>query len=833
MTTEAGKALVPFEADTSGLLTTIAGTVGSAGEMFGKMVPLAIIGSIAAAGAAVVDLGSKYASTTDLMAANAGITIKQANLIGSAFLATGGQTTFTAQEMMSAFAPVAGQLEFLNGSALSAAQSVAFMTAAMHLAEATGQPLSSTVKDLTNVMMAFKIPVDQASAASDTLYNTSRALGIPLDSLTTSLQRTRTAAGAAAPSLGDLSAFLLDLAANGETGRGAVSLLGTALTGIETPTAKVTAAQKALGLSFLTSNGQLLPLKTIIGEVNPIIAGMGNAQATATLKSIGFGSASSKLVDLMQAGVPAFTKAQDAVDKTGTAAAGAAEVTDNLSGSWDRFKTRVIDAATSLGMDLLPAFTAVFGYIVNSAIPAVVGIVGGIGDFITKAGLLVPILAGVATWMALSLGSAAIGAAIAGVTAAVGALLPALSLLAPGFAASAAAALEMDTALDANPIGLIIAAIAALVAGVVLLVTHFNQVKAVAGDVWNFVDGIITTVWNHIKGVVLPVVAVIQSVITVAFTAIKDFFTVWWSVVSTIFTVAFNVLKGVITVALNVITGIWNVASTAVKIVVQALWDTISQIVQIAVGVIELALHAFAAVLTAIWQAISAVAMAIWNSIKGWLVPLVQGIGFAITLAFNTVKNVLGTVWSVISTTIRTVWGTITTVFTTFATTIGNIFNGIRTALQKVWTAIGQDVSAAWNGIVSVIKGVVNTIISIIDAIIGGINKVTGAIPFVGSKLQIPLIPQWHGGGGFFNRPEVIGVGEAGPEVVLNRPQVAALMGLSAPSGGSEGGPTIVMHNEFHAHGASVSELIPAMDAQIGRWHGQALALARAKGRSR
>ena len=127
--------------------------------MFGGMVPLAIIGGIAAAGAAVVDLASKYSSSTAQMAANSGITIKQANLIGSAFLATGGQTTFTAQEMMTAFAPVSGQLELVNGKALTAAQSMTFMSAAMARAEATGQPLSSTVSSLASVMPGFSLRI--------------------------------------------------------------------------------------------------------------------------------------------------------------------------------------------------------------------------------------------------------------------------------------------------------------------------------------------------------------------------------------------------------------------------------------------------------------------------------------------------------------------------------------------------------------------------------------------------------------------------------------------------------------------------------------------------
>jgi TP901 family phage tail tape measure protein len=790
--TLAGKAIVPFEADTSGLLSTISSTVGSAAGMFGKMVPLAIVASIVAAGAAVVDLGQKYVSSTDLMAANAGITIKQANLIGSAFLSTGGQTEFTAQQMMTAFAPVAGQLAFLNGSALSAAQSVAFMNAAMALATATGQPLSATVKDLSTVLMAFKIPVTDAAAATDDLYNTSRILGVPMDSLTSSLTRARTAAGAAGPSLQDMSAFLADLAVHGESGRGAMTLLGTALTGLEAPSAAVKKAQDALGISFIDSHGNLLSLEGIIAEANPIIAGMGSAQAAATLKSIGFGGASSKLVETIQAGVPAFLRSQAAIDKTGTAAAGASEATDNLGGMWDKFKAKVIDLATSLGMTLMPDVTAVFGYITQTAIPAAVAIASGIGGFITKAGLLEPILAAVGVALAAWTIASVIAGAIAILTGAVAILAPLLAVFAPGLAASALAMMGLDTAIAANPIGLIVIAIAAFVAALVLVVTHLTLVKQIASDVWGFILSITTAVWSQIKGVVLPIVTVIVSVVTVAFNTIKSVITVvlavlepiiklWWTVVSTLFSVYLTIVINVVKVAFAAIMVAWNVLSTAVKIVVQALWDTVSQIFQIAAAIVIGVVNGIATAITAIW-----------NAIKGWVIPIVQAIGAGITLAFDVVRDTLATIWTVITSVIKTVWGAITTVFTAFSTTIGGIFNGIANTLSLVWGVIGRDATAAWNGIVSVIKSAVNLIIGIIDGIIGGINKVTGAIPFVGGKLQIPLIPKWSAMGALVTSPTLIGAGEAGPEVVMNKPQfqeMAAAMG-GLPSGGGGGGAT-------------------------------------------
>ena len=47
-------------------------------------------------------MAEKFQSATNKMAASAGITKAAAATIGTAFLSTGGQVTFTAQQMMEA-----------------------------------------------------------------------------------------------------------------------------------------------------------------------------------------------------------------------------------------------------------------------------------------------------------------------------------------------------------------------------------------------------------------------------------------------------------------------------------------------------------------------------------------------------------------------------------------------------------------------------------------------------------------------------------------------------------------------------------------------------------
>ena len=113
---------------------------------------------------------------------------------------------------------MSGQLGLLNGKALNASQSLSFMRAAMSLAEATGQSLTSTTAALANVMQAYGIPVKNAATATDELFNVSRSLNIPIATLSTTVNSLRTKLGPLAPSLGDVSSLLVDLAEHGVSG---------------------------------------------------------------------------------------------------------------------------------------------------------------------------------------------------------------------------------------------------------------------------------------------------------------------------------------------------------------------------------------------------------------------------------------------------------------------------------------------------------------------------------------------------------------------------------------------------------------------------------------
>lgn len=345
---------------------------GSMGGFVGGVVAgVAVLAAVViGAGGYALTMAAQYQTSLARIQASAGLTAAQTKQLGAAFLSTGGQVTFSAKAMADAYAPVAGQLTLINGRALTSAQSLAVMRSAMDLAEATGTGLTNSTADLAKVMQTFQIPVAGAAAASNVLFNISKDTGTGVDSLTQSMSRARAMMGASAPDLQTMGGLMLDLTQHGETGRGAISALGSAFTGIISPSKAVTKAQEEMGVSFKNAKtGALDPMTQIFAELQPKLAGMSAAQADATLKTLGFGAASQKLAETIQAGPAALAKDIAAVSAQGSAHKAAETATATFGGALDKLRGFVEDTAVSFGQKLLPILTTVITFITTTVLP--------------------------------------------------------------------------------------------------------------------------------------------------------------------------------------------------------------------------------------------------------------------------------------------------------------------------------------------------------------------------------------------------------------------------------------------------------------------------------
>jgi hypothetical protein len=182
--------------------------------------------------------------------------------------------------------------------------------------------------------------------------------------------------------------------------------------------------------------------------------------------------------------------------------------------------------------------------------------------------------------------------------------------------AETAAAGELDAALTANPIGIIVVAIAALVIGLVELYKHCALVRRIVADVGHF----FASVWHsamHLAGQAIqwftggPLQWIKQQV--AVFTQfwhshgqeIKQIWSVIWKVISTYTKVEITVIVTVIKAAWAVISaifkvsaaiwlGIWRVAWAVMRDTTKIIWTAISGVIHLALqwitGIIGIAL---------------------------------------------------------------------------------------------------------------------------------------------------------------------------------------------------------------------------------------------------
>lgn len=481
-----------------------------------------------------------------------------------------------------------------------------------------------------------------------------------------------------------------------------------------------------------------------------------------------------------------------------------ANVQANLAEKWRQFKAVIGEPL--LNNVVLPAMTALMG-VVDSLSTGF----QNLQKWISENQTTVQILGGVIT------------AAVAGLVAYKTAMM-AMSIIntvKTWMNAMTIAQRALNLAMSMNPIGLVIAAITALVAAFIYfwntsegfrnfwiglwdtiknifssvvdwvsqklseLATWFSQawetIKTTVSTVMNAIKTVIETVWNAIK-------TVIEVIITVIAVAIGTYIEIWRTIIETVM----NAIKFVIDTVWNAIGGtVMNVMNTIAS-VISTVWNTI-------VSVITTVLNTIMSVVSTVWNAISSVISTVANAIYTVISTIFGMIKNVITNVINNILTVITTVWNTISSVTSTVWNAIKSAIeiplNAARSVVSSVINGISSTISSVWNTIKSVTSSVWNGIKSAIEtpmnAAKNVVKSVIDAIKGFFNfsiswphiplphfSIKPAGWSVGDLLKgsIPHLGiDWYAEGGILEKPTAFGVspngrlrvgGEAGAEAV-------------------------------------------------------------------
>lgn len=355
-----------------------------------------------------------------------------------------------------------------------------------------------------------------------------------------------------------------------------------------------------------------------------------------------------------------------------------------------------------------------------------------------------------------------------------------------------------NVAMAANPIGLIVLAIAAVVAGLVWFFTQTEIGKQIFGEFVKFVSGVFGNIVSVISTVANAIIVPFQNFL--AF--VSPIFNTLWQIVSSIF----------ILIVAVVATAIESIAQPFIWLFQnwQTVWNNIC-------GFVSTIWNMIVGVVTAYINTMNTIISAIVNTIMGVISPIVNWINDNI---IQPIANFFSGLWNGI---VQGVSGFIQGVMNVISPITNwinsNIVQPVSRFFSGLWNGIVQGINGLAAGIKNVFSSIVGIIKAPINAIIGGVNtvirglnsiKVPDWVPGLGgAHPNFPTIPMLAKGGVVDNATMAI-IGEAGKEAVMplenNTGWITNLAGQLAERGGVGGGNTVNISVNIETKGGDFEE---------------------------
>lgn len=259
--------------------------------------------------------------------------------------------------------------------------------------------------------------------------------------------------------------------------------------------------------------------------------------------------------------------------------------------------------------------------------------------------------------------------------------------------------------LMANPIGLVIGLLVALVAGFVAL--------------WNNCEGFRQfwiDLWEVIKQKTSEVVETIKTFFTDMWTKITEIFN---SVKETVQS-AWETIKNIVQVGVMLIAEILQTAFELITLPFRFIWENCKEIVTNAWNTIKekisTVMNTIKEIITNIWNAIKSVITPILNAIKTFISNTWNNVKTVITNVLNTIKSIVTTVWDAIKSKITTVLNAIKSVVT-------SVLNAVKSVFTSIWDSVKSKVSSVIEGIKSTISSGLNSAKSVVSSVLESIKS--------------------------------------------------------------------------------------------------------------
>ena len=646
-------------------------SISGAGQ---KMLP--VTAAVTGLGTAAVTTAANFESSMSQVQATMGITKESMSTLDGQSVNTMDALSNLAQEMGASTAFSATECaEALNYLALAGydTQEMAdTLPTVLNLAAAGGIDLASASDMVTDAMSALGMKTSEADKMVDQMAKTASTTNTSVAQLGEGILTIGATAKSVKGGTAELNTALGILANNGIKGAEGGTHLRNIILSLQNPTDKAAGSLKQLGVSVYDSEGNMRSMNDILGDLNKSMDGMTSEEKANIISTI-FNKTDLSSVNALLANTGnTWDELQASIENSGGAAGQMADTQlDNLQGQLTLLKSALEGLAISFGQLLMPAIKTIVGWVQKF-----VDWLNGMDEGTKKVVVTIALLAAALGPVLIIVGK---------VISAVGTIMTVVPKIAGAIKVVKGAFAALNTTMLANPIVLIIAAIAALVAAFIYLWNNCDGFRQFWINLWENVKQVAVAVWEGLKTFFASAWQAISATASAVWGGIKSFFSMIWNGIKTIFSTVVEVIKTIITTYFNI----------------------------------------YKTIITTVFNAIKTVITTVWNGIKTVITTVVTGIQTFLSTAWNTIKTVVTTVVNGIKTAVSTAFNAM---WTGITTTIGNIVNTIKTGFNTAVNFIKNLAKSAVTWGSDIIEGIVNGIKKCIGKVKDAVSNVASTI---------------------------------------------------------------------------------------------------------
>lgn len=425
----------------------------------------------------------------------------------------------------------AGALDKMAMAGLTSKQSMALLAGTTNLATAAGADLTTAVDIATDALGAFGLMTEDEKALegnlnrlSDVMAKTTNMFNTDISGFFESAKMGAATFTSTGQSLEDFSAMVGVMASSGIKGSESGTQLRNMMLSLASPSKTAAMALDRMGIKTTDAQGNFLNIIDILAQFEKGMKGMGDAEKAAALTDI-FGKRTVTGVTLLLAegaeGLKKYSK--ELQNAGGTAANVAAAMRGSLANRIEVLKS----ALTELGFKFVDAFSAKGGKAIENLTATIANFdPAPIIDFLTTAFTVISKIVGVLWKMRIIIISLAIAWGVYKVAVIAAVVISNIMGMVQVVQALMSAQQGMNVVqaifnvlLTANPVGVIIVALAALIAIVILCVKHWDDITAAMARCWDWV--------KKNQEAVLGIIAVFTGPFGFIISIVREFWNEW------------------------------------------------------------------------------------------------------------------------------------------------------------------------------------------------------------------------------------------------------------------------------------------------------------------